>query len=118
MMLKLNRKTYLALCIFLCFLPALFVFISSAFSGIGLNLSILPEEYYPFISNLSLFLMTVLTYPAGAIGSIVTFITLFFGILTPTEAFLLTTPLYIAAGYIQWYVVIPKYFKEKNTAAN
>jgi hypothetical protein len=110
---KLNRATYLALCIFFCFIPALFVFISSASSGIGINLSILPEEYYPFISNLSLFLMTVLTYPAGAVGSIVTFITLFFGILTPTEAFLLTTPLYIAAGYIQWYVVMPKYFKEK-----
>jgi hypothetical protein len=111
---KLNRASYLVLCLFLCFVPALFVFISSAFSGIGLNLSIIPEEYYPFISYLSLFLTTVLTYPAGVIGSIVSFITLFFGILTPTEAFLLTTPLYIAAGYIQWYVVIPKYFKEKS----
>jgi hypothetical protein len=121
-MFRLNRITYLSLCIFLCFLPALIIFIgstlpslASAFPELGINLSILPAEYYPFISMLNQMLMLVLTYPAGVVGTIVLFVTTFFGILTPDEAFLLTTPLYVAAGYIQWYVVIPKYFKENNT---
>jgi hypothetical protein len=120
-MFKLNRATYLALCIFLCFLPALAIFIVSTLSSFasdfpefGLNFSMIPKEYLPLVNMLNQFLMTVLTYPAGAIGAIVSLITIYFGILTPEEAFLLTTPLYIAAGYIQWYVVMPKYFKEKN----
>jgi hypothetical protein len=110
---KLNRATYLALCIFVCFLPVLIAYVDTAYPELGLNISIFLGDYYSLVSLLGQLLMTVLTYPAGVIGTIVSYITIFFGILTPTEAFLLTTPLYIAAGYIQWYVVMPKYFKDK-----
>ena len=51
---------------------------------------------------------SILTYPAGVIGTAFSYATVYFGLLTPTEAVLFAAPLYIGAGYLQWYVLIPK----------
>jgi hypothetical protein len=115
---KLNRKSYLVICILFSLLPAIVVFMESVLPDLGLNFSIFPKEYSHLVGTLNTFLSMVLTYPAGAVGTIVSLITIYFGILTSEEAFLLTTPLYIAAGYFQWYVMIPKYFQEKNATTN
>ena len=50
---------------------------------------------------------SILTYPAGIIGTMLSYAAVYFGLLTPTEAVLLAAPFYIGAGYLQWYVLIP-----------
>ena len=60
---------------------------------------------------LATFMASLFTYPSGVIGSIVSYGTVHFGLLTPTESVLLATPVYIGAGYYQWYVLIPNYFR-------
>lgn len=51
------------------------------------------------------------TYPTGIVGTIASCVTAYFGVLTPTESVVLATPLYVGAGYFQWYVLIPRYFR-------
>ena len=51
------------------------------------------------------------TYPAGVVGTVVSFASVYYGWVTPTESVLLATPVYLGAGYYQWYVLIPNYFR-------
>jgi hypothetical protein len=59
---------------------------------------------------LSLQIVALLTYPAGVAGIFAAFPLLYFGIVTPTEALLILGPISLAAGYLQWFVVIPRLF--------
>jgi hypothetical protein len=68
---------------------------------------VLDEVLLAAAGNLAL---SVLTYPAGIVGTIAFFALIFVGLATPTEAVLCAAPLYIGAGYFQWYVLIPKHF--------
>ena len=60
---------------------------------------------------LGTFMASLFTYPSGVIGTFVSGCAVYFGWLTPAESVLAATPLYIGAGYFQWYVLIPRYFR-------
>ena len=101
--LSLRRRTYLALCLLACTTPLALVFIPLAF-----DLSPPHDTLLAGAGNLA---AGVLTYPAGFLGSIAFFVPVFLGLLTPTEAVLFAAPFYIAAGYWQWYVLVPGHFR-------
>jgi len=101
--LSLRRRTYLALCLLACAMPLALVLIQFAF-----DLSPSDDSLLAGAGNLA---AGVLTYPAGLVGSIAFFIPVVFGLLTPTEAVLFAAPFYIAAGYWQWYVLVPGHFR-------
>jgi hypothetical protein len=98
MNLNLHRRTYVILCLFACVTPLILVRLPSG---------VLDEVLLAAAGNLAL---SVLTYPAGIVGTIAFFALIFVGLATPTEAVLCAAPLYIGAGYFQWYVLIPKHF--------
>jgi len=54
--------------------------------------------------------LALLTYPAGAVGILPAMIGVFFGIVAPIESLLISGPISLAAGYLQWFVVIPRRF--------
>ena len=54
--------------------------------------------------------LALLTYPAGAVGILPTLIGIVFGIVTPIEALLISGPISLAAGYLQWFAVVPRLF--------
>jgi hypothetical protein len=54
--------------------------------------------------------VALLTYPAGVAGTLAALPALFFGIVTPIESLLISGPVSLAAGYLQWFVVIPRLF--------
>src|SRR5262245_19592240 len=54
--------------------------------------------------------LALLTYPSGAVGILPTLIGIVFGIVTPIEALLISGPISLAAGYLQWFVVVPRLF--------
>jgi len=60
---------------------------------------------------LATFMASLFTYPMGVVGTIVSWGAVQFGALTPAVSVLLATPFYVAAGYYQWYVLIPGYFR-------
>lgn len=49
----------------------------------------------------------LLTYPAGVFGILVAMPLIYYGVATPSEAYLLASPLLALGGYLQWYVSIP-----------
>ena len=58
-----------------------------------------------------------LTFPAGLVGLFVATPLIFSGIATPSEAFAIASPVYAVAGYLQWYVVLPRIFRRAKTDA-
>jgi hypothetical protein len=59
---------------------------------------------------LSVQAVALLTYPAGAVGMLATLPAIYLGIATPAEAMVVAGPISLAAGYLQWFVVIPRLF--------
>lgn len=104
--LSLSRRAYVLLVALACATPIALVFIHFA---LGVPTSISSNEDILF-AGLGGFMASAFTYPAGAIGTIVTYATIYAGLLTPTEATLFAAPFYIGAGYLQWYVLIPRHF--------
>jgi len=51
----------------------------------------------------------VLSYPAGVLVTLLSFIPIYMGIATMAEGVVLSMPLYMALGYVQWYRLVPKY---------
>src|SRR5262249_29255132 len=64
----------------------------------------------PLLAFLTIQVVALLTYPAGVAGLLVAFPLFYFGIVTPTETLLILGLISLAAGYLQWFVVIPKLF--------
>jgi hypothetical protein len=54
--------------------------------------------------------LALLTYPAGAIGILTAMTAVFFGIVTPIESLFISGPISLAAGYLQSFVVVPRFF--------
>jgi hypothetical protein len=99
MKLNLRRRTYVILCLVACVTPL---------ALISFDLVPVSDGLLAAVGNLA---VSVLTYPAGVVGTIAFYALIFLGLATPTEAVLCVAPLYIGAGYFQWYVLIPKHFR-------
>jgi len=104
MKLNLHRRTYVILCLLACVTPLSLILVRFP-SGM------LDEFLLAAAGNLAL---SVLTYPAGIVGTIAFFALIFVGLATPTEAVLCAALLYIGAGYFQWYALIPKHFRHSS----
>lgn len=107
MKLSLRRRTYIALCMLACVAPVTLVFAQFAHDVSPSTAS----DHDMLLAALGHFAASVLTYPAGVVGTIAVLGLIYAGWLTPTEALLLAAPFYIGAGYIQWYVLIPRHFR-------
>ena len=68
------------------------------------------------LAFLTIQIVALLTYPAGVAGLLVAFPLFYFGIVTPTETLLILGLISLAAGYLQWFVVIPKLFGRTRSA--
>ena len=67
-----------------------------------------------FPATVGVFLMSLLTYPLGALAHLL-FLALIGGLpgidmatATPLAAGLLTSPIYLTLGYLQWYRIVPR----------
>lgn len=106
--LNLSRRTYVLLVALACAAPIALVFIHFAL-GVPTSISSSDDILFAALGGL---VASACTYPAGVIGTIVSYVTVYAGLLTPTEATLFAAPFYIGAGYLQWYVLIPRHFGE------
>jgi hypothetical protein len=43
----------------------------------------------------------------GSLASAISFMVIYLGLLTPSEAVAVTTPLYAILGYVQWFRLFP-----------
>ena len=104
MKLNFHRWTYIILCMLACVMPLALLLVqrSSDFS------SSVGDTLLGAIGNLAI---SVLTYPAGLVGTIAFSALIYAGVATPSEAVLCAAPLYIGAGYLQWYVLVPRHFR-------
>jgi hypothetical protein len=55
--------------------------------------------------------LAVLTFPSGFVASLVSGALVFSGITTLLEATVLTTPIFAALGYMQWFWLFPKIYR-------
>ena len=55
-------------------------------------------------------LMSVMTYPSGFVASLIGGGLVFSGIVTPIEAIVMTTPIFAALGYLQWFWLFPRLY--------
>jgi hypothetical protein len=107
MRLHLHRWIYVILCLLACVTPLALILIQHP-SDISSSAAVANDTLLAAIGNLA---ASVLTYPAGVVGTIAFYALISVGVATPTESVLCAAPLYIGAGYVQWYVLIPKYFR-------
>jgi len=105
MKLNLHRRTYVILGLLVCVTPVALV----SFELLPVSLRG-PSVHETMLAALGGLAVSVLTYPAGVVGTIAFYALVFLGLATPTEALLCAAPLYIGAGYFQWYVLIPRHF--------
>jgi hypothetical protein len=103
--LRVSRGAYVAFCALACVAPMAMVLLRYT-AGVRVS-SMFDDIRFALLGSL---IASVLTYPAGIIGTAFSCVTAYVGLLTPTEAVLFAAPLYIGAGYLQWYVLIPRHF--------
>jgi hypothetical protein len=63
-------------------------------------------------------LVTVLTYPAGIVGAFCGMPFLYMGLATQAEVLAISAPASAIAGMLQWYVILPRIFAHRASAAN
>ena len=102
-----NRMLYLVLCALVCVAPIVVVAI-----GMGWPLDDAAA------AGIALWLIPILTYPAGAIGTVFFLIVTLTGLTTLTEGMALAAPIFAVAGYLQWYVILPKVYGRKDRGSN
>ncbi len=106
-----SRRLYLIVCVITCSLPITAVVLAFAL-GYAPSMSYEEDMTFAMLGN---FLISLLTYPAGAIGTLFAYcIPLYHDLLLPSEAVIVAAPLYIGAGYWQWYVLLPKYYARQH----
>ena len=106
-----SRSLYLIVCVITCSSPITFLILAFA---LGYTPALSSEEDLIF-AMLGTFSISLLTYPAGAIGTLFAYyITIYHGLLLPSETVIVAAPLYIGAGYWQWYVLLPKYYARQH----
>lgn len=74
----------------------------------GLSLAINPSDGGELRLAVTVQLLMLLTYPLGVVGSMCAFALIYPGIATPAEAYAVSTPLFVIAGYLQWNLLIPR----------
>lgn len=57
-------------------------------------------------------LLSVLSYPLGVFASLILFVLIYMGLATPTEAIFITMPVFALLGYLQWYRIIPAFYRK------
>jgi len=98
-----NRILYLALCALVCVAPIVVV-------AIGMGWPVTDG----MAAGIALLLIPILTYPAGVVGTVFFLIVSLTGITTLTEGMALAAPIFAGAGYLQWYVILPKVYSRKD----
>jgi hypothetical protein len=101
---RMRRWVYLTLGTLAWFVPQAVAGVQIASPGLG---TVIPEKV---LIALAAQTVALLTYPAGVVGMLAAMPVLFFGIATPIESLLISGPISLAAGYLQWFVVIPRLF--------
>ncbi len=109
MRLRMNRWIYFILCVIASCAPFAVVYLGMSFPELGAELN------ESMITALGFQGLAVLTYPAGILGTLVSFPAILLGYTTPLETLLVAAPFSIAAGYLQWFVVIPRIFARQAT---
>jgi len=102
-----RARTYIIYCAWACVSPVALALLRIAF---GAPASVPAQDDLMF-ALLGTFMAGLFTYPSGVVGTIVSCAAVYGIHLKPTESVLLAAPLYVAAGYFQWYVLIPRYFR-------
>jgi len=110
--LALGRRTYIVLCILACATPMALVLTQIAL-GAPPTESAHNDMMFALIGTVA---ASLLTYPAGLAATILSWVPIYLGLLTPTESVLFAAPFYLAAGYLQWYVLMPRYFSVRGAA--
>ena len=100
-----NRILYLALCALVCVAPIVVVVVA-----IGMGWPVTDG----MAAGIALLLIPILTYPAGVVGTVFFLIMSLTGLTTLTEAMALAAPIFAGAGYLQWYVILPKVYGRKD----
>lgn len=62
--------------------------------------------------------LAVLTFPAGVVAVPLWWLLVWNGIATPSEGVVAVMPVFTVAGYLQWFVWIPKYVRRGSKAAS
>lgn len=62
--------------------------------------------------------LAVLTFPAGVVAVPLWWLLVWNGIATPSEGVATVVPVFIAVGYLQWFVWIPKFVRRGSKAAS
>ncbi len=110
---SLRPRTYIVYCTWACLSPVALAVIRIVFDAPAS----VPAQDDAMFAILGTLMAGLFTYPTGIVGTIASGVAVYFGLVTPTESVLLATPLYVAAGYFQWYVLIPRYFRGGAVAA-
>jgi len=93
-----KRILYLVLCVLACVTPLpVAVFFDNLLNDVA-------------VASLGLLVVQVLTYPAGAVGTVLWLVLVLTGLTTPTEGIALLAPVFAGAGYVQWWVMLPKIY--------
>lgn len=62
--------------------------------------------------------LAVLTFPAGIVPVLLCWLLVRNGIATPSEGVAAVMPVFIAVGYLQWFVLVPKFVRRGSKAAS
>lgn len=62
--------------------------------------------------------LAVLTFPAGIVPVLLCWLLVWNGIATPSEGVAAVMPVFIAVGYLQWFVLVPKFVRRGSKAAS
>jgi hypothetical protein len=103
----LRPRTYIFYCTWACLSPVALVVIRIV---LGAPASA-PAQDDAMFAILGTLMAGLFTYPTGVVATIASWAAVYFGLVTPTESVALATPLYVGAGYFQWYVLVPRYFR-------
>jgi len=99
-----NRWVYFALGALVCAAPITIVFVQGIFPALH------AELHDTILAAFGFHALAMLTYPAGVLGTLVWLLIIYSGFATPTEALLVAGPVSLVAGYLQWFVVVPRIF--------
>lgn len=102
---KINRGTYLVVCLLGGLLLA-------TITGVHENPRTGISEMPIYLSGAKL-LIWLFTHPAGVLAQAVSIPLTYSGIATESEAFIMSLPVAVVMGYIQWYVIVPRYLRKK-----
>lgn len=102
---KFSRRNYLVVCFFGGLLLAV---VTGVYEDPRTGVSEMPL----YLTGAKL-LVWLLTHPAGILAQAVSIPLTYTGIATQSEAFILSLPIAVALGYIQWYVIVPKYLRRE-----